>query len=161
MANFTSRGDLIKQLTEKRFVQLFDDDGDGAVEGTDVEGLNEVLFEANDITTSQLYLHGFTREELNGLSRDRGIRRSATQIAAQLAGVRRTEFINPATGEGPFHLTGQRGRDYLKSVSVGEFRSRLEEQHGKNPATGGQNSIPDPPFVFSRDPNTGQTPGGF
>lgn len=164
MASFVNRSDAEKQMTVARLLQLFDDDLDGQIAGDDLEALNEVMAEANDYVTAQLYLHGFSADQLNGLSRDRGIRRAAVQIFCEFAGTRRTEFINPTTGQGPYHELGKRAREYLKSLSKGELRSRLEEQHGKNPSTAGVDSIPDPPYIFSRDPNDPNDrfgPGGF
>lgn len=164
MANFVNRSDLEKQITLRRVVELFDDDCDGVVEKADAEGLAEVMAEANDITIGALYGKGFTAQELNGLSRDRSIRRCAVQIAAQIAGSRRAEFMNPQTGEGPFDTMGKRGREYLAKLSAGEYRSRLEEQHGSNYSIGGANTATDPPFIFSRDPSNRSDPygpGGF
>lgn len=164
MANFVSQEDVEDRITVSRLVQFFDDDGDGALLGRDLQSLNECLAEANDFVTAALHKHGFSMEQLNGLSRDRALRRAAAQVFLEFMGTRRTEFINPQTGQGPFHEEGKRGREYLKGFAKGEGRSRLEEQHGRNPSTGGTNSAPSPPFIFSRDPNNPNDrfgPGGF
>lgn len=164
MANFTNRSDLEKQITKRRVIELFDDDGDGLVDGEDLEALNEVLSEANDFVTNSIVFKGFDSDQLNGLSRDRSLRRSAAQIAAEISGTRRTEFLDPSTGEAPYAAMGKRGRDYIKAFSKGEERSRLEEQHGANFAVGGDNTGTNPPFIFNRDPSNPDDPygpGGF
>lgn len=163
MANFVNRSDLEKQITKARLIQLFDDDGDGLVEGDDAEALAECMAEASAIVTNHLVGKGFDVEQLNGLSRDRGLRRAACNIAAEIAGPRRPEFINPQTGAGPYDAMGQRGREYLKEFAKGALRSRLEDQHGKNATVRGALSYPTPKFIFSRDPSdpNDNGPGGF
>lgn len=164
MANFINRGDLEKQITASRLTELFDDDEDGSVDRFDAEALAEVMSEANDITIGHLYNRGFTLDQLDGLSRDRGIRRAAAQIAAEIAGTRRSEFLNPSTGETVYDVLGKRGREYLKGLSAGEYRSRLEEQHGANRSIKGKNSATTPTFFINRDPSNPSDrdgPGGF
>lgn len=150
MASFTSRQDLEQLITARRVIELFDDDTDGVVTGTDAAALNEAIAEANDFTEAQLIKKGWTHDQLDGIAGDRALRRAATQVLAQIAGERKPGFFN-AAGEGFFHAMGARGRTYLREMARGESRSRLEDAHGTHRTIRGAVSKSDPVTVFGRD----------
>lgn len=162
MANWTSLDELVRKITRRRVLELFDDDGDGRLEGDDATGLDEAVAQANDDVSSILLRKGFSADQLNGLSEDAALRRHATSILAQYAGERRTEFLN-AEHEGPFHGVGERARKALEKYSRGEARSPKEDQVGDNPIVGGDTNLGSPVFFVSRDPRYPgrQGPGGF
>src|SRR6187551_2220920 len=150
MANWTSLEELIRKITRRRVVELFDDNGDGDITGSDAGVIDETIAAANDEVTSIMLRKGFDAGALNELSEDASLRRYATSIFAQHAGERRLEFMND-DGEGPFH-------------GMGELRSKKEGTGaGENPIVGGDVNLGEPVFVISRDPRyPGKVgPGGF
>lgn len=151
MASFTSRQDLEQLITPRRVIELFDDDGDGAVTGTDLDSLNEAIAEANDFTEAQVIKKGWTHDELDGIAGDRALRRAATQVLAQIAGERKPGFFN-GDGDGFFQAMGVRGRAYLKELARGESRSRLEAAHGGHRTIRGKLSASTPVSIFGREP---------
>ena len=159
MAQFVTRRDLEARLGADRVVELFDDDGDGSA---DEELLAEVLDDANKELESVLFKKGFGLDQLNNLSRDRLLRRSATEIAAQLSGERRTEWLDDK-GKGPYDALGERGRRRLEKLSHGELRASLEARYGGNTTVRGAVAGPTPKFVFNPDPTDPRRrgPGGF
>lgn len=159
---WTSREQLEQKITPRRVLELFDDDGDGTLAGTDATALDEAVASANDEVTSILFRKGFGAEQLGELSEDASLRRYATAILAQIAGERRTEFLD-SEQRGPFHMMGERAREALVKMSRGELRSKKEDTAGENAIVGGDVSIGEPAFIFSRDPRyPGQrSPGGF
>lgn len=163
MANWTSLEDLIRRITRRRVVELFDDNGDGDITGSDAVGIDEAVASANDEVTSIMFRKGFDAAALNELSEDASLRRYATAILAQLAGERRLEFLD-AEGRTQFFWLGERARAALTKMSHGELRSKKEATGaGENPVVGGDTNLGDPVFVFSRDPRyPGRSgPGGF
>lgn len=163
MANWTSLEDLIRKITRRRVVELFDDNGDGDIGGSDAAAIDETVASANDEVTSILFRKGFDAAALNELSEDASLRRHATAILAQLAGERREEF-HDAEGRGRYHAIGERARATLVKMSQGELRSKKEGTGaGDNPIVGGDTNLGDPVFVFSRDPRYpgSSGPGGF
>jgi len=163
MANWTSLEELIRKITRRRVVELFDDNGDGDITGSDAGVIDETIAAANDEVTSIMFRKGFDAGALNELSEDASLRRYATSIFAQHAGERRLEFMND-DGEGPFHGMGERARAALVKMSMGELRSKKEGTGaGENPIVGGDVNLGEPVFVISRDPRyPGKVgPGGF
>lgn len=163
MANWTTLDELIRKITRRRVVELFDDDGDGDITGTDAATIGETVAAANDEVTSIMFRKGFDAAALNELSEDASLRRYATSILAQHAGERRVEFLDDA-GRGPFHDMGERARSALVKMSMGELRSKKEGTGaGENPIVGGDTNLGDPVFIVSRDPRyPGRPgPGGF
>lgn len=164
MANWTSRDELIGRITRRRVIELFDDDGDGSIEGAgDAAALDECVAQANDEVTSIMFRKGFDAAALNELSEDASLRRYATSILAQYAGERRLEFLN-AEGKGPFDAMGERARSTLRQMAAGELRSKKEATGaGENPIVGADTNLGSPVFTISRDPRYPGTsgPGGF
>jgi len=163
VANWTSVEELVRKLGRRRVIELFDEDGDGTIDtGDDATTVDDTVAAANDEVTGVLLRKGFSAEQLNGLSEDASLRRHATSILAQLAGERKTEFLD-AEGKGPYDAIGERARKELEKFSRGEKRSRLEDQAGDNPIVGGDVNLGSPVFIFSRDPRNPGTsgPGGF
>lgn len=152
MALFASREDLERRFGQQRVLDLFDDDRDGVVDGTDLTILNEVISEADDVVQGALVHKGWERSELVGLSRDRQLRRAACQIVMQLAGERRPEFTNDQ-GRPLYDEYGERARKFLSGFARGEQRSRLEAAHGKNDSLVGRVSASTPVSIFGRDPS--------
>jgi hypothetical protein len=159
---WTSLEQLQQKITARRVLDLFDDNGDGRIDGTDSAALDEAVASANDEVTSILFRKGFSREQLVELAEDASLRRYATAILAQIAGERRTEFLD-AEQRGPYHQAGERARESLVKMSRGELRSKKEDTAGENPIVGGDTNLGDPVFIFSRDPRyPGRGgPGGF
>jgi hypothetical protein len=161
---FGTRADLEARIGAARVVQLFDDDGDGLVEGADLATLQQTLGDADDVVTGLLLNKGFTLEQLEILKGDRQVLRAWAGIAAQLAGERRPEWLDDE-GLGPFDALGIRARAELKALAAGEIRSVKEAETGgtgMNPIL--QSDTTDRPFIFNPDPRDGTDrfgPGGF
>jgi hypothetical protein len=163
MANWTSLEQLEKVITRRRVLELFDDDGDGDLDGTDAVAVDETVAAVNDEVTSILFRKGFDAAGLNELSEDASLRRYATAMLAQQAGERRVEFLDDEQ-RGRFHGMGERARSALVKMSMGELRSKKEDTGaGENPIVGGDTNLGDPVFMVSRDPRyPGRPgPGGF
>jgi hypothetical protein len=162
MASWTSLDELIRKITRRRVVELFDDDGDGDIVGADAVGIAEAVAAADADVSSVILRKGFGQAQLVILSTDASLRRYATSILAQYAGERRTEFLN-AEGKGPYDAIGERARGQLVKMSKGEIRSEKEDLAGDNPIVGGDINLGAPVFVVSRDPRfPGRSgPGGF
>lgn len=163
MANWTTLDELERKITRRRVVELFDDDGDGDIDGPDASVVAETIAAANDEVTSIMFRKGFEAAALNELSEDASLRRYATSILAQHAGERRVEFLDE-DGRGPFHGMGERARASLVKMSQGELRSKKEGTGaGENPIVGGDTNLGDPVFIIARDPRyPGRPgPGGF
>jgi hypothetical protein len=161
MVAFGTRLELEQRFGAQRLVQLFDDDGDGVVAGTDLATLDTIMAEADDIVAGLLLNKGFTEEQLELLKTDKQIIRAWAGIAAQLAGERKPEWLSDE-GLGPYDAFGQRGRAELKSLAAGTTRSIKESVAGINTAISGdvQRGV----FVFAPDPNDPNDrygPGGF
>lgn len=163
---FTSLEELEQRITQRRAVELFDDDGDNVIAGTDLDAVNAAIDQVQDELVSIIFRKGFSLLQISKLEPDKSLRRYATDMLAQLAGERRTEFLRP-DGKGAYDLQGTRARDCLKLMSTGELRSRLEEDTndpaGPNPIVGGDVSTGTPVFIVSRNPNVpgSRGPGGF
>src|SRR4051812_22449697 len=95
------RAALESRVTAQRLVQMYDDDGDGLVGGTDLATLETTLADADDIVTGILLNKGFSLDQLDKIRLDRQVVRAWVDIAAQLAGERRTEWLD-AQGHGIF-----------------------------------------------------------
>ena len=156
MASFVTREELEAMLGTQRVLDYFDDDRDGVLNDTEIGNLEEVLAEANDFVVGQLQGKGYSgADELTKLSSDRALRRSAKQIAADLAGDRRPEF-RTEDGSSAFATAGERGRAYLKSFATQEVRTRVETT---TQGVGGPSNMrarvssPTPNSVFGRDPS--------
>jgi hypothetical protein len=160
---YGSRAALAARITEQRLVQMFDDDGDGVVAGTDLVILNDIMGAASDVTTGLLLNKGYSATQLEIIKNDRQVIHAWAGIAAQLAGERRTEWLNDR-GEGPYDALGARGRAELKALATGDVRSVQEETAGGHAMASGENSARDPVFIFNpnpNDPNDRYGPGGF
>jgi hypothetical protein len=163
MANWTTLDELIRKITRRRVLELFDDDNDGDITGPDADAIAETIAAANDEVTSIMFRKGFDAAALNELSEDASLRRYATSILAQHAGERRVEFLDD-DGRGRFDSMGERARAALVKMSQGELRSKKEGTGaGENPVVGGDVNVGEPVFVISRDPRyPGRPgPGGF
>lgn len=160
---FTTLADLQALITPGRCLDLFDDDGDGAISESE-SAVKAAKDSANSFVTSAIFRKGFSLAQIEGLTADESLRRYATAIMAQYGGERRTEFLN-ADGNGRYHAIGQRARDDLKAVASLELRSRLEDDPsvGQNPLAQSETNVGRPVFYFSRDPRyPGRPPpGGF
>jgi hypothetical protein len=163
MIVFGTRIDLEQRLTAQRLVELFDDDGDGAVAGSDLASLQTIMDEANDIVAGLLLNKGFNAVQLELLKADKQIQRAWSGIAAQLAGERKPEWLNER-GQGPYDAFGLRGRAELKALATGETRSLIETVTGGSGANLGiSGGVQTRAFLFSPDPNdpNDRGPGGF
>lgn len=155
------RAALEERITAARVVQLFDDDQDGAVEGSDLVKLEGAMADADDIVTGLLLKKGFSLESLEVLALDRQVVRAWAGIAAQLAAERRTEWLDEQ-GRGPFDALGTRARAELGALARGDIRS-VKEGDGSMPAnTSLSGEVDTAVFVFT-DPSdpTGRGHGGF
>lgn len=154
------RAAIEERITAQRLVQMFDDDGDGLVAGGDLAKLDGTLADADDIVTGILLNKGFTLEQLEILKADRQVVRAWANIAAQLAGERKTEWLNER-GEGPFQAFGERARAELKALARGDIRSVMEPEAGTNASVTVVAPLPD--FQFAPDPRIpgDRGPGGF
>jgi hypothetical protein len=160
---YGSRAALAARITEQRLVQMFDDDGDGVIADGDLVTLTDILGAASDVVTGILMNKGFSVVQLEIVKTDRQVIHAWAGIAAQLAGERKTEWLD-AQGQGPYDALGQRGRAELKMLSTGMIRSFTEVDAGTNPAVQGAVSVGDPVFIFNRNPNDPRDrygPGGF
>lgn len=162
MVDFGDRTAFEKRVGAARVVELFDDDGDGRVEGSDAETLAEYMGAASDIVAGLLLNKGFTEAQLEILKADRQVIHAWSGILAQLAGERKTEWLGEQ-GRGPYDAFGERARQELRALARGDIRSVQEDQTGPNPAVLGEVSVGDPVFVFNPDPRDprGRGPGGF
>ena len=163
MIDYGSRAALERRISEQRLVQMFDDDGDGVLAGADLVTLNDIMGAASDVVTGYLLNKGFTSAQLEYIKSDRQVVQAWSGIAAQLAGERKTEWLD-ANGKGPYDALGARGRAELKMLSTGIIRSVGEIEGGANAAITGEVSTGDPVFIFNRnprDPNDRYGPGGF
>lgn len=160
MVAFGSRQALEERITAQRVVMMFDDDGDGAVTGTDEATLEAIMRDADDIVTGLLLQKGWSLDQLELLKEDRQVLRAWSGIAAQLAGERKPEWLD-ANGRGPFDAFGVRARQDLKALARGETRSVQESVAGINPAIDGEVGIGD--FLFNPNPYIpgDRGPGGF
>ena len=161
--DYGSRAALAARVTEQRLVQLFDDDGDGVIEGSDLAILTDIMGAASDIVSGMLYQKGFSEKQLLIIKDDRQVVQAWAGIAAQLAGERKTEWLDE-NGKGPYDGIGVRGRSELKLLSTGTVRSIKEVDAGPNLSLKGELSVGDPTFVFNRNPNDPTDrygPGGF
>jgi hypothetical protein len=160
---YGSRAALAARITEQRLVQMFDDDGDGVVAGDDLQILADIMGAASDVTTGLLLNKGYSLTQLAIIKEDRQVIHAWAGIAAQLAGERKSEWLNDK-GEGPYDALGSRGRAELKALATGTIRSVQEETAGANAIVSGETSARDPRFIFNpdpRDPNDRYGPGGF
>ena len=163
VVEYGSRAALAARITEQRLVQLFDDDGDGIIAGDDLTILADVMGAASDIVSGLLFLKGFSEAQLAIIKDDRQVIQAWAGIAAQLAGERKTEWLDQY-GKGPYDAIGVRGRSELKLLGTGMIRSIKEAEAGSNMSLAGDVSVGDPVFIFNRDPNNGNDrygPGGF
>jgi hypothetical protein len=154
---------LEARITAQKLVQLFDDDGDGLVAGTDLETLETLLADADDAVTGILLHKGYTLDQLDKIRLDRQVVVAWANIAAQLSGERRTEWLD-ANGRGPFDAFGQRGRSELGKLAAGIIRSQKEvEPDGAGINQGLVGESNDRPFFFAPNPNdpNDRGPGGF
>lgn len=163
---FTSLDELIERISRRRAIELFDDDGDGAILAGaggpgDLEAFDRALASVNDEVVSMLYRKGFTATQVAALAADASLRRCATDLLAQQAGERRSEFLD-GEGRGPFHGMGERARAQLRLFTTGELRSRLEDTIGPNPTAVAQtaNVAGEQALVFTV-PGRTVGPGGF
>jgi len=151
MSLFTGREELEDRFGQQRVLDLFDDERSGGLTTAGLARLNERCSEADEIVIGALIHKGWSRDELRGLSRDRQLRRAASQIAMQLGGERRAEFTNDQ-GRPIWDEAGERARKFLSSFARGEQRSRLEDSVGKNDSLRGRVSESTPRTIFGRDP---------
>lgn len=109
-----------------RVVEMFDDDGDGAIIGNDLLTLEELMKDADDTVTGLLIKKGYSERQLiDTLRLDRQVIRAWTGILAQLAGERKPEHRN-SEGRGPYETDGVRAREQLAALARGEIRSVTE-----------------------------------
>lgn len=161
MVDFGTRLDLEQRLTPQRVVQMFDDDGDGLIEGSDLATLETLIAEANDIVAGILLNKGFTAEQLETIKLDKQVTRAWCGIASQLAGERKHEWLNER-GQGQYDAQGVRARAELKALAIGETRSIQEATAGGNLSLVGE--VARTTFQFAPDPNDPSDrygPGGF
>lgn len=152
-----------QRLSAQQVADIFDDDGDGQVEGADLAKLEQTMADADDVVTGILLGKGWTEQQLeDALRLDRQVIRCWVGIFAQLAGERRTERLDDE-GRGPFDALGVRGRAELGKLARGELRSAQESAVGGaiNASIGGQ--VETRPFFYAPDPRDpeDQGPGGF
>ena len=160
---WTSLEQLVQLIGRRRVVELFDEDGDGRLEGADATRVDETIAGVNDEVTSILFRKGFGAPALNALSEDASLRRYATRMLAQAAGYMRLEF-HDASGRGPYYQIGEDARSALVKMSLGELRSKTEDTGaGENPIVGGDVDAGTPAFIIARDPRYpgSSGPGGF
>lgn len=155
-----SRAALEATITAQRVVQMFDDDGDGAVAGTDLATLNLFIARADAVVIGMLLHKGFTTTQLTTLVTDPQIIQAWACICAQLSGERKTEWLDQ-NGKGPYEAMGQRARSDLTNIARGVLRVEKETEAGANTTLSGEYDAPCPPFQFQPDPRTGRQPGGF
>ncbi len=161
MVIFGTRLDLEQRLTASRLVEMFDDDGDGLVEGGDLATLETIIAEANDIVAGILLNKGYSAEQLETIKLDKQVTRAWSGIAAQLSGERKPEWLNDR-GQGPYDAFGARARAELKALAIGETRSIQEATAGRNLSVSGE--VARTVFQFAPDPNDPNDrfgPGGF
>lgn len=153
------RAALESRMSASWVRDLFDDDNDGVLEGTDLATLEQVLGDADDVVTGVLLNKGYSAAQIEILKADRQIVRLWANIAAQLAGERKPHLFED--GVGPWDVIGQRARTELGRLARGDIRSHLESEAGVNTTLSGQVDVrenfyaPDP-----NDPND-RGPGGF
>lgn len=157
-----NRAALEAAITAQRVIQLFDDDGDGAVAGTDEATLNDFIARADAVVVGILLHKGFTVAQLTTLVTDKQILALWGSICAQIAGERKHEWLD-ANGHGPFHGIGQRARADLVNVATGLIRLEKETEAGANTTLSGDYAAPCPVFIFNADPRDPyrRPPGGF
>jgi hypothetical protein len=154
---------LEARITAQRLLQLYDDDGDGLVTGTDLETLELIMADADDAVTGILLNKGYTLEQLDKIRLDRQVVVAWAGIAAQLSGERKPEWLN-AEGRGPFDAFGTRGRGELGKLAAGILRSQKEvEADGAGINQGLEGQSEPRTFFFAPDPNdpNDRGPGGF
>ncbi len=164
---FVRQRDLEDRFGKAKIIQLFDEDGDGNI---DLPGDQQILVshmaDADDAVESYL-LKAWTRDQIAKLFDDNQLRRQAACICMQLAGERKTEWLNAATGKGQYENMGERARGILERIAAGELRTRKEatsQGAGENPTLDADLSLGTPNFVFARnanDPNDKVGKGGF
>ncbi len=161
MANFTDLAKLVLLIGERRAMELFDDDNDGAIAESDA-AVAFAMDSANAFVKSAIYRKGFSASQIDQLTADTSLQRYGTCVFAQYAGQRKPEFAD-AEGRAPFHALGEQARKDLASIASGELRSLLEETAGANPIVAGDINAPCPPFFIARDPRYpgDPGPGGF
>jgi hypothetical protein len=154
---------LENRITAQRLVQMFDDDGDGVVDGSDLLTLESTLADADDAVTGILLQKGFSLEQLDIIRRDRQVVLAWANIAAQLSGERNTAWLDPQ-GRGPFDAFGVRGRSELGKLARGEIRSAKElGEDGAGINLGIEGDIERRDWLFAPDPDdpNDRGPGGF
>lgn len=152
-ADTAARRKLLEQkIGAHRVVELFDDDGDGSVTGSDLETLEAVFAEADDIVTGLLVKKGRSEDAIRDhLRTDRQVIRAWVGIAAQISGERKPEW-RTNDGKGPFDLDGVRARQELQALARGETRSHTESAGGSS-NTSLLGAIERPDLEFAPDPN--------
>jgi hypothetical protein len=157
-----SRAILEATITAQKVIQLFDDDGDGAVASSDLTTLNTFIARADAVTVGILLHKGFSVAQLTELAADDQIKHAWACICAQLAGERKTEWLDE-NGKGPYEAMGARARSDLTSIATGLTRLETETTAGSNATISGEYRAPCPPFVFNADPRDPyrRPPGGF
>lgn len=138
-----------QRITASRLVELFDDDGDGALAFDDIATLETIMADADDIVTGLLIKKGWSADGLEHIALDRQVVRAWSGIVAQLAGERKPEWLDES-GRGPFDAFGIRGREELGRLARGETRSVKEPEGGTHLAVGGD--VGDYAFEFAPDP---------
>lgn len=142
---------LEQKIGAHRVVELFDDDGDGAVAAADLETLEAVFAEADDIVTGLLVKKGRSEDAIRDhLRTDRQVIRAWVGIVAQLSGERKSEW-RTNDGKGPYELDGTRAREDLRSLARGEIRSHTESAGGSS-NTSLLGAIDRPDLEFAPDP---------
>lgn len=158
---FTSRGELIKFMSQQKFDKIGDHDGDGvAGEGDMSEHADPAIAEANAMVMTIFNGKGFTHDQLEILARDPVLRRAASKIAADALCCQKTELIRD-DGTSLYTRPANDALKLFKSMAMADQRSSAERVAGSPTIVRSRSTTVTPKFYVSPSRNDPKGPGGF
>lgn len=148
MASFCDQGDIERRIGLDTLVQCTDDNNDGV---PDDEVISDITGDTDSAVRACLYGKGWSKQQLDLLTSDKGLRRLGSIIAADFTLMRRKEFVLP---DGTTMWTGpaRTARLDIVKYATGELRSPAEDQAGTNPNLESPRSDGCPVFYVAPNP---------
>jgi hypothetical protein len=143
--------DLLSATSQAAIDRYFDDNGDGAADGSIV---TDMCIKASGIADTKL-LRGFTAAQIVLLMQEDLAKMHLAYIALHLAAKRKPEWRND-DGNAPYLVDFNQAMKHFDDLSKGNTRAQQESAAGTHPVIGGNlimNRPPDPTYVFAPDPN--------
>jgi len=162
--DFLTQSDIQAKVGFDTILGLFDDDNDGAITGTDLTQMNDVLAQAENEAYSRL-LRAYDKASIILLANnDPALKGHIAWIALEFASERRMSFLS-GDGTGAYWKQYERAIQYCELLSKGQQRSAGETVAGTTDQIGGTLQ-PTPEststrFVFAPDDDNPSGHGGF